>query len=596
MLILLDHPVPDRALSIVSGENVRYRPELSSQCRTVRGAELARVCPDVLITRAELGADEANDWHAAVPGAPLVVIQIGSDKVERLRKGSVASAGLIHRQIVDSTDDPYPAAFAAAEREWLMAVTSPALTARLARARLAAGKSVVLVGAGVVNLVTGLRLIRDGYQVTIYDRAPDPRTSAHWTAYGCSRGGGDARMFTLSEADGYYWTAGSAPVPFQVPFGDGGWRIADPSVLTAEDLAWVADNANIPPWLAKSYTDDILSFNRTAQGLWQELARDEPALFRGVGLREGILRLYTNRQHLNAQIARQQGLGAVRRVLAPVEIAKCYPALRQAHAASVFVGGIEVVGFTVQVHEFMIRLVELLEQAGAELHWQRPVSQLRPNTQEPPGGLSTPGGLVRADHYILSPGAYGGELLHGTASHGLFHGVLGAWVTVPNLAPALDRSLKLGRLGHIAEDTNVTVTTDPHGKPMLLVGSGYGWTGANPANIDPDELDVLYRAIEDTVAKFFPGPFGEARQSGLLKESRKYCVRPWTASSLAVLELIEHADGGLLIVTGGHNTGGFAQAPVVAQAVAAALAGQAHPMHTRYHPDRLRLFYRQRRL
>jgi D-amino-acid dehydrogenase len=594
LLILVDHAVPDHALSIVSGENVRYEPELTGRLRPMRAAELARLRPDVLITRCELGPGEAAGWQAALPDTPLVVVLLGSDEPARIDPRPAARSGLIRRRIAGRGADPYPAAFAEAEREWLRAVTAPDRTARATRVRSLRGKSVALVGAGVVNLLTALRLVRDGYQVSVLDRAPDPRVAAHWSAYGCSRGGGDARMFTLTEADGYYRTANSATAAFHLRVGDGGWRVADPSALTAQDLAWVDDNANIPPWLANSYTEDILIFNRVAGQLWREWVRDEPKLFKDVGLRDGILRLYSDRQHLDAQVVRQRRLGAARRVLTPDDIAERHPALREAHAARAFAGGIEVVGFTVQVHEFLARLVDLLEQAGGALHWERPVARLHIGADGAPAGLVTPDGVLRADHYVLSPGAYGGELLAGTATHGQVHGVLGAWVTVPNPAPHLEHSLKVGRAGHLTEDTNVTVTTDAHGSPALAIGSGYGWTGSDPANIDPDELALLYRAIEDTAATFFPGAFDAARRSGLLDESRKYCVRPWTASSLPILELVDDSGGGLVVVTAGHNTGGFAQAPVVAEAVAAALGGRSHPMHTRYHPDRLRLFHRQR--
>jgi D-amino-acid dehydrogenase len=79
-----------------------------------------------------------------------------------------------------------------------------------------------------------------------------------------------------------------------------------------------------------------------------------------------------------------------------------------------------------------------------------------------------------------------------------------------------------------------------------------------------------------------------------LSGSRRFCVRAWTASSLGILEIVKKADGGILVVAGGHNTGGFAQAPVVAEAVLAALQGKHHLMHTLYQPNRLRVFLRSR--
>jgi glycine/D-amino acid oxidase-like deaminating enzyme len=206
-------------------------------------------------------------------------------------------------------------------------------------------------------------------------------------------------------------------------------------------------------------------------------------------------------------------------------------------------------------------------------------------------GIDTGTGTVRSRHYVLSPGAYGDELLRGTAAQGQIQGILGVWLTVPNIEPRLENSVKIARKGHRAEETNVTLATDECSEPTLVCGSGYGWTGLNPHNIDSVELDVLFDALEDTLRHFFPKAHDAARVGGTLDASRQLCVRPWTASCLGVFERAETSEGGTLIVTGGHNTGGFAQSPVVAQAVLAAFEGQRHPMHAWYHPQRLERFY-----
>jgi D-amino-acid dehydrogenase len=100
----------------------------------------------------------------------------------------------------------------------------------------------------------------------------------------------------------------------------------------------------------------------------------------------------------------------------------------------------------------------------------------------------------------------------------------------------------------------------------------------------------MYRGIEDSIKHFFPTAYSEALQSGLLSASRRYCVRPWTSSSLGVFEAISTAQGGKLIIAGGHNTGGFAESPAIALAVLAALRGEFHPMHQLYHPNRFASF------
>ena len=121
---------------------------------------------------------------------------------------------------------------------------------------------------------------------------------------------------------------------------------------------------------------------------------------------------------------------------------------------------------------------------------------------------------------------------------------------------------------------------------MLVCGAGYGWTGLRPDNVDPAALTALFDELEETLRRFFPRAHATARAAGMLDESKQVCVRPWTPSSLGVFERLTAAGGGALIVTGGHNTGGFAQSPVVAEAVLAALSGRKHMMHSRYDPRR----------
>ncbi len=458
--------------------------------------------------------------------------------------------------------------------------------------------SVTLVGAGIVNLVTALELARDGREVTVYDQAPDPRAGEHWSAYGCTRGGGDGRMFTLTEADSYNsrsWNeSGKSNNLLMTPVSEDGWLIAAPGRLEEPEIAWARGFHQLPPQLAATYNEDIFTVNRLARGRWAQLTEAEPELFGpDTGYAEGIVRLYTDADYFHAHVARNKSVGAVRRVLSAAQVAAHYPALADACATGVVVGGMEVVGFTVNIHKFVARLVDLLEPT-VRFHWNTAVARIRwagpsgaPGEPGVVDGLELAGGqVVRSRDYVLSPGAYGSELLAGTASGRQIQGMLGAWLTIPNTEPRLDHSLKIARPGHRAEETNVTLATEAGGQPVLVCGSGYGWTGRQPGNVDPAELAALFRELEETLRRFFPHAHAAAASAGMLEASRQVCVRPWTPSSLGVFERLAAADGGALIVTGGHNTGGFAQSPVVAEAVLAALRGQEHLMHARYDPRR----------
>ena len=158
--------------------------------------------------------------------------------------------------------------------------------------------TVTLVGAGIVNLITARELARHGYDVTVYDRQPDPRADAHWSEYGCTRGGGDGRMFTLTEADSYHnrsWNAdGTSNDLLNRPISEHGWLVSKPGSLTGPEQRWAAGFHQLPPRLAEVYNDDIFEVNRLAGERWSDLIATEAELFGAdTGYADGILRLYT---------------------------------------------------------------------------------------------------------------------------------------------------------------------------------------------------------------------------------------------------------------------------------------------------------------
>jgi D-amino-acid dehydrogenase len=469
------------------------------------------------------------------------------------------------------------------------------ILAQVRRYPLHQSQSVALVGTGIVNVITAYYLQKSGYRIAMFDGGPDTRQQAPWTAFGCTRGGDDARMFTLSEADDYH-DKGETPHTemnryFRHDIRRSGWIIGSPEAFSSHEKTWIEAYEKTPTWLAQRYNDDIFAFNRDSLPLWERLIREAPALFDDVEYRSGILRLYTDTEHFQQQIARQQRLGALRRILAPAEVEHDYAALAEAVARGELVGGIEVVGFTVNIHKFMARLLDHLERHGAQLHWHSRVTRIRRGRHGAVAGLTIGNAVARADHYVLSLGVYGNELLSGFRSIHKIHGVLGLWLRMPNLEPTLRHSLKIARRGHMAEDANVTVAKDCDGRDILIVGAGYGYVGRTLDNIRADLLDELFAAVQDTARRFFPRAYQAALDSGLIDDRRHYCIRPWTASCLGIFELVATEGNGVAVMTGGHNTGGFAQSPSVAAAVLAALRGQAHPMHEHYHPDRLGAFY-----
>ncbi|MGH8964418.1 MAG: FAD-dependent oxidoreductase, partial [Actinomycetes bacterium] len=248
--------------------------------------------------------------------------------------------------------------------------------------------SVTLAGAGIVNLVTALYLVRAGYDVTVHESAPDPRDNAHWTAYGCTRGGGDGRMFTLTEADSYNRRAGPGNDLLPRPVSEHGWRVAKPGGLSTAEQRFADDFHRMPDWLADSYNTDIFDMNRAGGDGWAHLRETDPALFES-GYQDGILRLFTDDDYFHWHVARNDRVGATRRVLTPAEVATHYPALADACAAGTVAGGLEVVGFTVNIHGFLARLVDLLAAEGVRFRWRTPVTGIAWAAPGRAGGLTT---------------------------------------------------------------------------------------------------------------------------------------------------------------------------------------------------------------
>ncbi|HEY6738013.1 MAG TPA: FAD-dependent oxidoreductase, partial [Actinopolymorphaceae bacterium] len=403
---------------------------------------------------------------------------------------------------------------------------------------------------------------------------------------GCSWGGENARMFTLTEADDYHdhvpGTSHAHRV-FEQPPSRSGWDIRRRRDLPA-DHAWVQEFKRVPPWLARGYNHDIFGLNRRSGELWDDWLRSDPEFFASAHLRQDVLRLYEDPGHFEEALVRQHQVGATLAHYRPEQIRERWPTLAEA-APDAFAGGILVRGFTVNVHDFLRRLVEDLEASGSHVRFDVRVTAVRRDGRDRVSGVQTTDGPYAARHYLISPGVYGNDLLEGTLSDAQIHGVLGCWATVPDLGPSLENSLKVGRRGHIVEDANVTVAKDREGRPILIVGSGYGWTGSDPTNIEQSELDALHRGVADTIRRLFPRAYEAVGGEPGLRASQTFCVRPWTASNLGLFETVP-AGSGVVVIADGHNTGGFAQAPVIAEAVLAAVQGKHHPMHALYHPGR----------
>jgi glycine/D-amino acid oxidase-like deaminating enzyme len=586
MRILLTTRLTPELEAFLLGDNVVYRPDLAIKGNHLLENALLHLRPDVLVAPEVPGEDVLRAWRAAAADHVPVVVALNGDEPRR------APAGVSVHAVPANGASREVEALALAERMSLGGLVTGAAAEGGSHPH-AARDEVVVVGAGIVGLVTAHRLLRAGFRVTVLDAAPEPVPLGPWKAYGCTFGGQDARIFSFNEARHHHYKGGAVDAKTNLQFRrlvrDDGWLCCAPEDLGPFDEAWVEEFERVPQWLAGRFERDIVSFNVESHGIWMRLLETEPELFHGVGYNGRLLRTYPTAERFRAAETKERAIGSVLRRLEPAEVAEEFPSLAEAVDGGEVAGALEVVGFSLNVHALSRRLIEAVVDGGGTVEWDRRVDSIRWDERGRACGLAAGEEVVRADHYVLSPGAFGNELLRGTASYGRLAGVVGMWVTIPNAEPRLELPLKIGRSGYAsagaAEGANAIVRSCD-GEELIDLSSGHGYVGVGFTRLRREYLDDLARAVDETACRCFPSKWRLAAERGLLDEERRYCVRPWTPTGLGVFEQIATDDGGRLIVATGHNTGGFAQAPSVAEAVLAAIAGEEHAMHALYHPRR----------
>ncbi len=328
MRILVTYPMTAGATTLL-GRQCSYRPELADRTgqngHSLRSA-IATYRPDTILTEQELAPADMEAWRRLMPDNRRFVVVKDGASAGTARPALTRVGVSIHRVFARGPNADLDL-LREAERLYNRHVTcAPSPAARPPRRSRppGPGESVVVVGAGIVGVTTALRLIRAGFRVRILDACPDPRSSADWRRFGCTRGGGNARMFTLTEADNYNDQDGSgiAAQLFRDPVSRCGWRICSEDSLGPDERGWIDVHQRLAPWLARSFNQDIFSFNAESRGLWKGLRADMPQLFDGVELRDGILRLYTDPAHLERSVARHQTIGALRERLEPLAIGR----------------------------------------------------------------------------------------------------------------------------------------------------------------------------------------------------------------------------------------------------------------------------------
>lgn len=586
MRIAIFEPLDDQTAAIILDGNVLYRPDVAQKgnrdmSRAVFGNDVeAIVAKEWMFNDAFFNECKARSW-------PLTIILVNKRSLTNAQQAMALRAGV---KVICTTPEESVSCYISGMKALESALKQDLVSTDIYRP--VSSKAVIFVGCGLVNLISAYFVASRGYQVSMVDAKADPRTNPSWDALGCSHGGGNARMFTLSEMDNYNCRSVHSDMNnyFSKPITALGWNIFGDTGLNAQELDWIDEFQSVPVWLADQFNEDIFAHNRESWDYWQAWIERDPALFANSCHKDKILRIYADPAQYQAAVARQNRIGATIEMVGAAEVGEAQPGLKEAVANGKIAGGIYVHGFTVKVHAFVLGMLDRLESLGVSIKWNSPISALRHNALGQVSHLVAMGEEIAVDNLVISPGVYADRLLDNTDSAGKICGVLGAWLTLPCTEGSLENSLKLARKGHIVEDSNITISTDAADNPALIIGSGYGFTGFDPNNIDPGLLEKMYDGLIDTAKTYFPDLYQGHVDKGTLRDSLKYCVRPWTSTSLGVFEIQETNSGNKCIITGGHNTGGFAQSPAIAAAILSAFEGRPHQMHYDYQPARFTKF------
>lgn len=579
MKILVTDPLNPQLVSSGLGHLVIYRPDLSERSEAALRQTLVTEQPGALLTqRAALDPKTLAAW-----------------KEQRRRPVQVISRHTPANNLSDASSDVHSDIrdLRIAEHSLMRADTVDRLscfgTSGATRKSLD-DLRITLVGAGIVNLMTAHLLVESGALVEIVDAGPDPRSRPPWQHLGTTHGGENARMFCFTEADNYNRKGHAAGVSMREVLSkkitQGGWLAVPSESLNARENAWISRFLDLPRWRADVFAKDIHDFNIASGKLWEQFFQNEPELRQGVSYTSGVLRAYLRAEELEGATAFHARIGSLQRALDPMALRRLHPGLGEALDNGEIAGALEIRGFTLNIHDMVKKLLVLLERKGARCRWNQRILSIERDSSGLVNGLRTASETLRSEHYVISPGAYGHDLLEGTSSYGKVQGIVGLWALLPHLEPKHLRSIKIHREGHVGEDSNVTLSRDEQGNPILILGSGYGFIGERPLNMDSPEIGRLFEALEETAQRYFPSAYRKAMRDATLYGSRKACVRPFTSTGLGLFEVLPTDEGGRLIITAGHNTGGFTQSPVVAEAVHSTLCGIEHSMQSLYRPDR----------
>ncbi|CAF1003407.1 unnamed protein product [Didymodactylos carnosus] len=426
-------------------------------------------------------------------------------------------------------------------------------------ARVLTNESITVIGAGIAGLVAALFLSVAGYRVTVIDRHDKPMLGKDLDVYngGTTMGGCDARHASVTEAV-------AAPTRIRslrlMPMKKG-WKMLDKMSVDEQMWAKKFEAMSAFPAMYSIFSDLVTSVNRVAIDLWEDLFERIPELAENAIRSRRIVRLCTSELAVSNTLKFQRKVHrkndeVVR--LSEEQMVARFPHLNRSHLA----GGIEVEGFTINVKQLGDNLINYLEKKQqVTFRWASEVASL----QDTAVTLYT-GEKIISDRILLATGVSGDDLLKGSPITKQVQGVIGYWLTLPNIN-MITEGFKIHEEDPVAV-MNVTMSVD---NKTLIISGGFGFVG-NQRIMKTSRYTEMAVLVALAVKKYFPTEFEKATESN--KKLRvTYCVRPMSADGMPLIDWTT-ANSAKTMYVGGTSGGGFVQASILSLFVLDMVSGR----------------------
>jgi len=500
-------------------------------------------------------------------------------------------------------------------------------------------ETVTIVGSGITGLMSAWEADKAGYKVHVISQSPDPRKEKEadnkQSQHSATFDGQDQRYITLFEGHPYldlieYVQAVYPDIgeDFMKPVLKGGVLAMPFEDFSKRSQEWLKKRKGINDRLQgndrklkkaiKKLFNTYAEENRAAMKKWYgfigELLETDPNLVKKISLNhDGIMRLYDNKDVLEASAESHDAGHVFKKRYTPTELEKDFSAYKEGVDNGFIQGGaVEMHGLTLGVKTIGEAMIRILKEKGVDFTFETHVKKIIKNDQGKVDGLQlADGNVVKSKHYILHPGAMGlQELCKEVAPdvHNTIAAIEGYWITVDNAEKIVEKmggkpnkvhgkqsiesllnkvdaetrakftemfhALGVTDFEHIAPivDFNIMPIYSEDGKVTLGAGSGYIFKGLP----EPDEKgDPKFEGDKDLRSQQFVLAlmklwlvvlYGtELLPIEKMNDLHKGCKRSWTINDKEIDRNIITADGGVLAIRAGGNTGDTTKSTFVAE-------------------------------